>query len=674
MARILGAALSLVLVAAVAPAGVAAAQRQPDAIAPPLAAAPLPAPPGKTTLVSQARTGGVPNNRSSQPSMSADARFIAYTSTATNIVNGKPSGATSLYVLDRRTGRTDMAPVIPDEQQGAGFYTQPSISDDGRWVAFMYQEPSFAGAQSSPNIALWDRQRDKAARILVDSEWVSGREPAISGDGRYVAFTTDDDVTGEDDGDEDVIRWDRQTTNVVLVSEGFDGGSISGAASSPSISANGNAVAFVSDGGDSVVNADTGPDNQVYVRNIAQSKTTEVSAGPDGERPRDQATDPSISRDGRYVAFASASTNLTPEGAGGIFRHDRQTGRTVMVSVTPTGGAANGASAMPSITSDGAMVAWASTATNMVPETAGGFRPAASVTGAVEVFIRDISAKETVLISVNRDNQKGGSRSLEPVIDGIGRYVAFSSLAVNLVANDDNKLADVFLRDLPPVPVINPPSLDFGAGTVDTPSAPLAATLGNAGWSPLVVGNGRITGTDPAHFGIVADGCRLKTLRRAQACTVTVVFEPRSQGAKNATLAISDSFTGSPRTVRLRGNAARVPNARLEISPEIGQPGIVTIATGRGFPANTEVRLRWSEGITPKLPTITTDAQGRFTVPVLVFHNDRTGPRQLIAEPAATGAFAPPTADMLVTKPTVIPPRFGSLRIIDLPLVLVIRG
>jgi hypothetical protein len=126
--------------------------------------------------------------------------------------------------------------------------------------------------------------------------------------------------------------------------------------------------------------------------------------------------------------------------------------------------------------------------------------------------------------------------------------------------------------------------------------------------------------------------------------------------------------------VRLRGSAERVPDAKLEISPEIGQPGIVTIASGRGFPPNAEVRLRWSEGITPTLPRITADARGRFEVPVLVFHNDRTGPRQLIAEAAATGAFAPATADMLVTKPTVIPPRFGSLRIIDVPLVLVIRG
>jgi hypothetical protein len=155
---------------------------------------------------------------------------------------------------------------------------------------------------------------------------------------------------------------------------------------------------------------------------------------------------------------------------------------------------------------------------------------------------------------------------------------------------------------------------------------------------------------------------------------VSVVFEPQAPGGRAATLAISDDGDGSPRTVRVRGTAARIPVARLELSPELGQPGIVTIASGRGFPPNTEVRLRWSEGITPKVPRIVSDARGRFEAPVLVFHNDRTGPRELVAEPAVTGAFAPTTAEMLVTKPTVIPPRFGSLRIIDVPLVLVIRG
>ena len=81
---------------------------------------------------------------------------------------------------------------------------------------------------------------------------------------------------------------------------------------------------------------------------------------------------------------------------------------------------------------------------------------------------------------------------------------------------------------------------------------------------------------------------------------------------------------------------------KLEISPEIGHPGIVTIATGTGFPANTPVVLRWSQGITPTMDPVVTDARGRFEIPVLVFHNDRTGRRDLVAEGAVAARRSPP--------------------------------
>jgi hypothetical protein len=219
--------------------------------------------------------------------------------------------------------------------------------------------------------------------------------------------------------------------------------------------------------------------------------------------------------------------------------------------------------------------------------------------------------------------------------------------------------------------VINPATLDLGARAVATESLPLAATLGNAGWSPLRVTGATITGTDDDDFDIVADGCTGRLLRRNEACTVSVVFRPTSRGTKAATLAIADSYQGSPRTVRLRGRASQ---GRLMLSPTIGRPGVVTIVEGSGFPPGTGVRLTWSLGITGSMDPIVTDARGRFRVPMLVFHNDRTGPRELVAEPLDGAAFPSVAASMLVTKPPVVPPRFEILRLIDVPLVLVFRG
>jgi hypothetical protein len=415
---------------------------------------------------------------------------------------------------------------------------------------------------------------------------------------------------------------------------------------------------------------------------MGAGRTERISAAADGgpARPdsleRSDSLQPAISADGRYVAFSSFAVNITTEGAGGLFRRDRQRDATVMVSVTPTGAAANGQSAQASISGDGGMIAWASSATNLVPETAGGIRPAATSRGGTEVYIRDLAARETVLISVSRDNGPGFGGSLEPSIAGGGRYVAFASASDILVGGDDNDQRDVFLRDLPPVPVVNPGSLNFGPATVDVDSLPLAATVGNAGWSPLAVRDARISGGNAGDFRVVANGCRDRLLRRAQACTVSVVFKPRGGGTRTATLAVSNDADTSASAVRLRGQATEVEvfNGTLEISPDLGRPGVVTMASGRGFPPNTSVRLRWSEGITPTMDPVVVDARGRFEIPVLVFHNDRTGRRELIAEPVDGAPFAPATADMLVIKPAAIPPRFETLRLIDIPLVLVFRG
>ena len=99
------------------------------------------------------------------------------------------------------------------------------------------------------------------------------------------------------------------------------------------------------------------------------------------------------------------------------------------------------------------------------------------------------------------------------------------------------------------------------------------------------------------------------------------------------------------------------------------------MATGIGFPPNTDVRLAWSIGITPKLPAVRTDARARCRVQVLVFHNDGIGPRDLRASPVAPGAFPTVPTEMVVTRPSVGPPGFLIIwRVIDLPLMLLIRG
>jgi Tol biopolymer transport system component len=674
-------ALALVVVVPGAVVGAGRDVRGMDAgvapiVGPAPVAAPLPAPPGRTSLLSQARGGGFPDNGSLEPSTSTNGRFVAFTSIASDLVAGDVTGSVEVFLLDRRSGKTIRVPLPPGESRSAAAsQSQPSISGDGRVVAYTWRPETFEGVVRTYVVA-WDRSTGKVDYVSRNEKGTrafGASDPSVSGDGRYVAYTTTADFAREvDQGIPDVFRYDRQTGLTQVLSVGPEGRPIAGSASSPSISGDGNLVAFLSDGGDTIVHENTGPGLQVYVRDVAARVTTRVSAAANGGPARDTASDPAISADGRFVAFGSRATNLTPEGAGGLFRRDLATGATILVSVRPDGGAGTGTSGQPSITTNGAMVAWASNAPDLVPETAGAIAPAATTTrGATEVFIRDIDAGETVLVSVTLANAGAKARSFEPAIAGGGRFIAFASDSPSLVRGDGNKTYDVFLRDLPPVPVLNPSTLDLGSRAVGTTSLPLAATLGNAGWTPLRVVKATITGTNRGDFALAADGCAGRVLRRNEACTVTVTFKPRAKGTRAATLAVADTFAGSPRTVRLRGRASE---GRLVVDPPIGDPGLVTIATGSGFPPDTALRLSWSRGITPKMPDVVTDSRGSFRVQVLIFHNDLTGLRQLVAKAADRTAFPTTTAPMLVTKPSVIPPRFDIIRIIDLPLVLVFRG
>ncbi len=679
MTRAPAVALALVLLVA-APSG-ASGSGAPGAgpAVTPAPAAPLPAPPGKTTVLSLARNGGFANGGSIEPSMSSNGRYVAFTSIASNLVAKDEEGSVEVFVLDRRSGKITRAP-LPDgvARSALAAQSEPSISGDGRIVAYTYRPPTRIGATAGnfgTFVLAWNRTNGNVeivSRNTKNGPQGGARQPSASGDGRYIAYTSTYDWTGDrDEGQDDVYRFDRQADSTALVSISFTGGPLSGAANGPSISGDGNLVAFVSDGGDSVVPEDTGNGTQVYVRTMSTASNERVSRPQDGRAAGDRSADPAISADGRYVAFSSAATNLTPEGTGGLFRYDRQTGAMLLVSVTPTGAGADGTGLQPSITDDGAMIAWTSTASGLVPETAGRIAPAATARGQSEVFIRDIDAGETVLISVSLTNGGSAGRSFQPAIGGGGRYVAFASDSRILVKGDGNEAYDVFLRDLPPTPVINPATLDLGSRALGTESLPLAATLGNAGWSPLTATGASITGANKADFRIVADGCTDRRLRRNEACTVSVVFKPTAKGARSATLQVTDTFAGSPRTVRLRGRASQ---GKLTLDPPIGPPGIVTIAEGSGFPPNTPVRLTWTIGITPRLAAVVTDEAGRFRVPVLVFHNDRTGRRELSVEAVDGTSFPAVAASMLVTKPSVIPPRFDIVRIIDLPLVLVIRG
>ena len=253
------------------------------------------------------------------------------------------------------------------------------------------------------------------------------------------------------------ICWS-QTTERVSVNS-FDADS-NGASNLPSISSDGRYVAFQS-GATDLVAGDLLGFIDIFVRDRLAETTIRVSLHTDGTEGEGPSSDPSISTNGRYVAFESEAGNLVagdtvfPLGFPDIFVHDLQTGTTTWVSEDSLGGEGDGPSLNPSISGDGRYVAFESSATNLVAGDGNGF---------IDIFVHDRDADgdgiyddedgtydpgevSTVRVSVDLDGNEADGNSYAPSISSEGRYVTFYSEADNFVANDSNGTADVFVHD-----------------------------------------------------------------------------------------------------------------------------------------------------------------------------------------------------------------------------------
>ncbi|MPV85440.1 TolB family protein [Ostreibacterium oceani] len=268
--------------------------------------------------------------------------------------------------------------------------------------------------------------------------------PAISADGRYVAFVSDADnlVVGDTNGDDDIFVHDRETGETTRVSVGSAGEQANSQFSAPAISGDGRYVAFIS-GADNLVAGDTNNLSDIFVHDRETGETNRVSVGSAGTQATSGSYSPAISADGRYVAFESWADNLVAgdtNNESDIFVHDRETDETTRVSVSSAGTQANGGSESPAISADGRYVAFESWVDNLV---------AGDTNNRTDIFVHDRETGETTRVSVGSAGEQANSQFSAPAISGDGRYVAFVSSADNLVAGDTtNNNWDVFVRNL----------------------------------------------------------------------------------------------------------------------------------------------------------------------------------------------------------------------------------
>jgi len=334
------------------------------------------------------------NSSSTRCAISADGDFVAFESLSTNLAPGDTNSKSDIFVRSRALGTTQRVNLSSGGAQADDHSFDPSISSDGRYVAFRsYATNLVAGdTNGATDIFLRDRLSGVTERISVSDAEAQANgnsyDPSISADGRYVAFSSaaTNLVSGDTAGFIDIFVRDRVNGTTVRASVNNGGAQANGSCSNPSISADGRFVAFDTDGTNLIgpLAFDTNGFRDVFVRDLVDTHTSRVSLNSGAtQQGNGGSSSPSVSADGRFVAFMSAATNLVAGDTNGdldIFVYDRTLSICERMSLDSNGVQGNEDSQAPSISADGRFVAFTSNATNLVPS---------DTNDETDVFIRD---------------------------------------------------------------------------------------------------------------------------------------------------------------------------------------------------------------------------------------------------------------------------------------------
>jgi Tol biopolymer transport system component len=368
---------------------------------------------------------------SAAPAISANGRYVAFTSAATNLVPGDKNGVADVFVRDLRTGRT--------ERVAEGPASAPALSGDGRYVVFVTAAPL---AKSDDNgvddVYLLDRRTHRTERVSTGHPTAANVHmmPAISANGRMVAYVTSapDAAPGDTNGRDDVVVHDRGTGRNQLVQYTTSGVLADADALFPSLSADGRYVTFDTPALLDPEHADVSKTRLVYLRDL-RTQTTELISRPNRYAYKQYADASSISGSGRSVAFESSLYYLVPDDtnkATDIFVYDRTAQTTVRVSTAADGAQADGASGDVSLSANGRYAAFGSAATNLVP---------GDTNGVADIFVKDLRTGAIRQLTGGADGASGAV-----ALDADGRTAAFTSTATNLVPRDTNGVPDVFIH------------------------------------------------------------------------------------------------------------------------------------------------------------------------------------------------------------------------------------
>ncbi len=500
--------------------------------------------------------------------VSGDGRYVAFDSYATNVVTGDANGTSDVFLRDRLLATTILVSVDSNESQGNSYSNDSSISADGRYVAFTSGSTNLTlgGSNGWPAVFVRDTVAGTTIRIsgVAGGELGSSGEASLSADGRYVAFTSELALVAEDhngqtdtyvhdrDADGDGIFDEVGATSIVRASVATDGTETNGF-SSGRISPNGRFVVLISTATNLIADDQplcdrgSGPTNcsDVFLHDrdtdgdgtfdqAGGTSTTLVSATGGGAQANGDSGDSDVANDGD-VAFWSVAPNLGATAAD-MFVRDHQTGTVSL--------AGRGTSNGPSMSDDGRYVAFNSGVPNVVDDS----------NNTVDAYVFDRQTTTIVRASVDSDGAEVAYGGYDPVLSGDGRHVIFGSFADDLVSGDSGLWTDVFARDLqaspaPPQPqtitFTNPggktlaqspvtvtAAASSGLAVTFTTSTPAVCTSGGpngAAISLLTTGSCSITASQPGNQSYDPAASVTRTFNVSQASQTITFVNP---GAK----------------------------------------------------------------------------------------------------------------------------------------------
>lgn len=358
---------------------------------------------------------------------------------------------TALLLLCASAGAaqlTTLASVDSGAIQGNAASGNPALTPDGRCVAFDSRASNLVAGDSNgkSDVFVHDRSSGETTRASIHSSGAESNDdsykPSLSADCRHVAFSSyaTNLVSGASTGTSQIYLHDRQTGQTRLISHDMAGLPGNGDSYIPTLSADGRLIAYYSYASN-LVAGDSNNAADIFVFDLATATTTLVSRNAGGQPGNGDSYMPVISADGRSIAYESWADNLVADDSNGlldIFLYDRLSGQTTLASRNPDGVPANGLSQLPALSADGRWLAYASEASDLVM---------GDGNGVSDIFLHDRSTATTLRISHSSTGQEGDASSFWPALSADGSVVAYQSFARNLVSADGNAQPDIFLHE-----------------------------------------------------------------------------------------------------------------------------------------------------------------------------------------------------------------------------------